>query len=201
VSSCPRRRFRRGEVVFHQGDTADALHIVLRGVFAADAEGPLGSAITVRLMRAGDYFGELALLDGPIARSATVSALENGETRRIDRRSFDNLRASSRNFDHLLIQALAMRVRDMTDLLVDVLFMPVEQRVSRRLLHIWQERDSTDPLSWVRMSQQEFAMMVGAARPTVNRALKRLEASGHIELGRSRVRVTDPEGVRRSAGL
>jgi CRP/FNR family cyclic AMP-dependent transcriptional regulator len=68
-----RRRFGRGEVVFHEGDPGDALHVVTAGVFVARGSSTMGEVIAVNVFATGDVFGELVLLTPGARRSATVA--------------------------------------------------------------------------------------------------------------------------------
>ena len=75
-----RRRFDRNEVVFHRGDPADSLQLISKGRFSVQIATPLGDIATLSVRGPGDAFGELALLGPESQRSATVSAIEPGET-------------------------------------------------------------------------------------------------------------------------
>ena len=115
-----RRRFRRQEVVCHQGDPGDSLHVVAKGRFLATVVSPLtGQAVAVNLFGPDSYFGELALIDGS-ARSATISAIDVAETLELKRRDFEQLVAGEPTVQRFLLLALAQRVRDMTDQLLGV---------------------------------------------------------------------------------
>src|SRR5438128_5952948 len=70
-----RRRFRRSEVIFHQGDPGDSLHIVAAGSVKILLPSAEGDEAIIATLRPGDFFGELALLDGA-SRSATATALD-----------------------------------------------------------------------------------------------------------------------------
>ena len=92
LSISRRRTFARGEVVFHREDPADSLHLVVRGRFGARVSTPLGDGALVDVLGPGQSFGELALLGHDAARrSATVEALEAGETRSVFRDDFARL--------------------------------------------------------------------------------------------------------------
>src|SRR5215218_8134859 len=79
VRQLRRRRFRRNEVIFHQGDPGDALHVVAAGAVKIVLPSAEGEEAIIATLRPGDFFGELALLDGA-SRSATAAALEASET-------------------------------------------------------------------------------------------------------------------------
>ena len=66
LAAARRRRFKRNEVVFHDGDPGDTLHLVVSGHFAIRITTPMGDQAMVRVFGPGDYFGELAMLSaGP----------------------------------------------------------------------------------------------------------------------------------------
>jgi len=69
-----RRKFRRNEVIFHQGDSGDSLHVVATGAVKILLPSAEGEEAIIATLRPGDFFGELALLDGA-TRSATAAAV------------------------------------------------------------------------------------------------------------------------------
>lgn len=64
AAACRPRHFRRNEIIFQQGDPGDALHVVQAGQVRIVLLPPKGQEITLALLAAGDFFGELSLLDG-----------------------------------------------------------------------------------------------------------------------------------------
>ena len=86
LKSTRRRVFMRNEVVFHEGDPGDTLHLITKGRFAVRVGTALGDLATLTVLGVGDVFGELALISEDHVRTATVIALEdfraeNGATR------------------------------------------------------------------------------------------------------------------------
>src|SRR3954464_1502674 len=82
VSAARHRSFARGEVLVHEGDPADSLHLISSGRVAVRVSTPSGERATLNILSPGDYFGELSLVrrGGDHSRSATVVALEPTET-------------------------------------------------------------------------------------------------------------------------
>jgi CRP/FNR family transcriptional regulator, cyclic AMP receptor protein len=79
LSIARRRRFARGEVVFHADDPGDSVHLIAAGHFAIKIMTPLGDTVTLAVRGPGENFGEMALVGGEGRRSATVEALEQAE--------------------------------------------------------------------------------------------------------------------------
>ena len=75
-----RRTFAKNEVVFHRGDPADCFHLIAQGRFAIRIMTPLGDTATLAIRGPGTAFGEMALLVDEAKRTATVAAVEDGET-------------------------------------------------------------------------------------------------------------------------
>jgi hypothetical protein len=75
LATARRRTFRRGEVVFHQNDPADSLHLVVAGRFAVRTTTRLGEESLLSIRGPHDVFGELAVVSTE-SRTATVIALE-----------------------------------------------------------------------------------------------------------------------------
>lgn len=74
------RSWRKGAVVFNDGDEGDCLHVVVSGCFAVQASTPDGAVVVLRLVHPGQFFGELALVNPEQPRIGRVTALETGET-------------------------------------------------------------------------------------------------------------------------
>ena len=177
VAIAKRRRFARNEVVFHRGDPADTLHLIVRGRFVARVETDVGDTVTVSVHGPGDAFGELALLDDEQHRSTTVAALEAAGTYAVHRDDFTRLRQEYPAVNEVLVRLLAGRVRRTSELYVEALFVDAETRVLRRLCELAVLYGQGAPGTVVSLSQQEIAGLAGTSRATVNR----------VQIGRAHV--------------
>jgi CRP/FNR family cyclic AMP-dependent transcriptional regulator len=199
VAIARRRRFARNEVVFHLGDPADTLHLILRGRFAARLDTEAGDTVTVSVHGQGDAFGELALLDLEQSRSSTVAALEEGETYAVHRDDFTRLRQQYPSVNDVLARLLAARVRRMSELLAEAFSVPAERRVLRRLVELAALYGAGAPGSVVPLSQSEIAGLAGTSRATVNRVLRAEVKRGTVELHRGQTTVVDPAALAKRA--
>jgi CRP/FNR family transcriptional regulator, cyclic AMP receptor protein len=188
-----RRTFAKGEVVFHRDDPADSLHLVVRGRFGARVLTPLGDTVLVDVLGPGQSFGELALLGDEARRSATVEALEAGETRSVLRDEFTSLQRAHPGVKDVLLRLLAEQLRRSTDRLVEAHYVDAETRVRRRLV----ELASTYQSSVVPLTQEDIAAMAGTSRATVNRVLREEEQLSAVALARGRTTVLDLDALER----
>ncbi|HVM66862.1 MAG TPA: Crp/Fnr family transcriptional regulator [Acidimicrobiales bacterium] len=193
-----RRHFTRGEVVFHDGDPGDTLHIVASGHFAVRVTTTLGDTALLRVLGAGEHFGELSLLQ-PVPRTGSVVALDVAETNSLHRDDLDALRAAVPRIDAALTASLVTEVRRLSELLVDALYLPAEQRVWRRLLDLVAMFARSDGRVVVPLTQDDLAQLAGTTRPTANRALRAGEEAGVIRLARGRIEIVDVAEVARRA--
>jgi len=187
-----RRRFARNEVVFHAGDPGDSLHLVATGRFAVWVSTAKGDTTMLSVVGMGDYFGELALVDKTDRRSATVTALEPAETLSVRREEFDRLRGDHPSVDRMLVAALAGQLRSKSELIMEMLYVPAETRVLRRLLEVAQLWGGPSPGLVIPLTQEDLAGLAGTTRPTANRTLRQAEAVGLLTLGRGRIELVDP---------
>jgi CRP/FNR family cyclic AMP-dependent transcriptional regulator len=192
ISIARRRTFARGEVVFHDGDPAEAMHLIVKGRFAVKVTTPLGDTVLLSLQGPGDCFGELALLGTESSRSATVAALEAGETLSVLRGDFARLLAQNPGVNRVLLALLAGQLRRSNERLVEAHYVDADTRVRRRLRELAElYGDGT-----ILLTQEEIAEIAGTSRATVNRVLREEEKKGTLELARGRTIVRDLDALR-----
>ena len=199
VSIAEQRRFGRNEVVFHRGDPADTLHLIIRGRFAARMVTRVGDTVTVSVHGPGDAFGELALLDVEQTRSTTIAALEPGATYAVRRADFTRLRQQYPAVNEVLVRLLADRVRRTSELLVEALFADAETRLLRRLGELAALYGAGAAGTVIPLSQSELADLAGTSRATINRLLRAEAKRGTVELLRGKTVVVDPVDLAKRA--
>jgi CRP-like cAMP-binding protein len=197
LATARRRRFKRNEVVFHDGDPGDTLHMVERGHFAIRITTPLGDQAMVRVFGPADYFGELAMLS-PGPRKGSAVCLDGGETLSMHRDDFERFRAKSPKIDEMLTSALVTEVRRLSAALIEALYLPVERRIWLRLVDLL-KLFGGDPPVVIPLTQDDIAQLAGTTRPTANRVLRTGEEKGVLALARGRIEVHDPAALRRLA--
>jgi CRP/FNR family transcriptional regulator, cyclic AMP receptor protein len=186
------RRYKRGQVVFNDGDAGDCLHLVRTGRLAVQLATLAGQEITVRVVQPGEFFGELALVHPDNRRTGRVRALEPTATLALFRHDFEDLRQRHPGVDRLLVAALAERVVRTTELVVESL-LPPDARLWRRLA-VLADAYRGEP---IRMSQDDLAHAAGTVRQTANRVLQQGVRLGVLKVERGVIHVTDRAALER----
>jgi CRP-like cAMP-binding protein len=91
----------------------------------------------------------------------------------------------------VLTQALIVEVRRLAAALVDALYVPVEQRIWRRLRDVVDLYRNDGDAVIVPLTQDDLAQLAGTTRSTANRVLRSAQEKGAIRLARSRIEVVD----------
>lgn len=198
LATTRRRKFAAGEVIFHEGDRGDSVHLIERGHVAVRVGTPLGDVATLTMLGPGSAFGELALIDGNERRSATVVAIDATDTRVVDHGEFERLRREYPQIERFLVELLAAQVRRVSGLAVEAMFVPADIRVLRRLLEVAQQFGEHGG-TVIALTQDDLASMAGTTRPTANRVLKRAETDGLLRLGRGRIEIIDADRLTKRA--
>jgi CRP-like cAMP-binding protein len=191
------RRYRRDETVFHQGDPGDALHVIAAGSVKIVLPSPdAAEPAILATLGPGDFFGELALLDGE-AHSASVIALEPTQTLVLGRVDFERLFDTQPGLRRALVGSLARELRRLTGHVEALHFFGLRERLALRLGRLaGVDADGTAPAGEVRLdwpyTQSELAGMVGGSRESVNRLLADFVARGIIRFERDTLVVPEP---------
>lgn len=190
------RHVQAGEVVFLKDDPGEGLYGVLAGSILIVAESAAGRELILNKHGAGEFFGEVALLDGK-GRSATAVAYEASELVHVSR---DKLLAFLKVRPDAMIRIIAFvcaRLRRVTDLVEDSTFLDVPARLAKQIIALIDRHEAGTINSAVtlRISQNDLARMLGVSREFVSKQLTLWREAGIVDLGRRRLIVRDARAL------
>src|SRR6266576_1964424 len=189
ISVAKKRTFRSGEVIFHRDDPGQILYIIKEGKVKICLISPDGQEISLVVFGKGEYFGELALLDG-LPRSADAIALERVECYTLQRSDFHNAIMKNPRIAIQIIEVLTRRLRSTDQMVEDLIFLDVYGRVAKKLLELADTHgtkvDDGTRID-VRLTQQEIASMVGASRESVNKVMGYFTDKNFISTDKHRI--------------
>lgn len=189
------RNYKRGQVVFNDGDDGDCMHLVQSGRLDVQVTTLDGNTIVLRVVQPGEMVGELSLVHPGHRRTGRVTALEPSSTLVLFRRDFERLRHDHPIVDRFLVGVLAERVIRTSELAVEML-LPAETRVWRRIA-VLADAYGNEP---IRLSQDTLAHAAGTVRQTANRVIQTGVRESILENARGVIRVLDRAGVERHCG-
>lgn len=197
-----RRNYQRGEVIFHQDDPADRMHIVVEGRVRISIASEDGREKDIALLQPGECFGEMALLDGS-SRSATATAAESSQTFVLSRQDFMDFLEEHPEVVAKTTNLLTRRLRSMNQMLGDMAFLDVPTRVAKQLLELadtYSGNEDNETIG-VPLSQDELARLVGASRETISRALNSYRRLGILSTSHRLITITDREALERMSSF
>jgi len=196
------RRYQRGDVIFHEDDPADRMHIIVDGRVKISIASEDGRERDIALFQSGDCFGEMALLDSS-NRSAT--AVDATETMVLFRQGFlDYFLGENPELAADVNTMLVQRLRNVNQMLGDMVFLDVPTRVAKQLLALaetYAEDAKPGDQIVVPLGQDELARLVGASRETVSRALNSYRRLGMLDTSHRRITITDLARLERMASF
>ena len=199
-SASRRRRYARGDTIFHEGDPAGAFHLLDHGHVAIRLTTRLGDVSIIDVLHPGDTFGERVLIHGDGDRSASAVAIDDVETLTLDEASFRRLREGHPGVDQFMLMVLSNRLRETNTQLLEARYVKGAQRLYRCVLRLAEQFDAIGG-GVIPLRQSDVASMAGVTRPTANRLLRQAAQDGVIAIGRKQLEVIDAPTLRQRAGL
>lgn len=194
ASSAIRREYDKGTVIFLEGDPCAGLHVVEKGHVKLYKVSVEGREQVVRLLGPGEFFNEVAVLDGGPNPVGAMAALD-ATLWVVDCASMRHLVSSHPTLAAAIIENLAARSRELLSLVEDLSLRTVSARLAKLLLTRAEPGGEAPPHT----SQQEMAAQVGTVREMVGRVLRAFEEKGLIRFDRHRILILDREGLEKEA--
>lgn len=198
------RSYRKGELIFLQGDRGDRLFVIVEGVVKVVVSAPDGQEMILATLRSPDVFGELAAIDGG-TRSASVQAMTATTALSVRRDTLLELVTTQPDVADTLFRTIGAVVRRLSGQAADLVFLDLTARVAKVIVGLAEEsgapRDGGIALD-LAVTQTTIAEMVGGSRQSVNGVIQTLERDGYLIRRDRRMVVPDLAALgRRSAGV
>ena len=174
------RAYRNKQVVFSQGDAADAVFYIQSGRVKLTVVSTRGKEAVIGVLERGSFFGEGCLAGQPL-RMSTASAIQTSSIMRVGRSSMVRLLHRESEFAELFTAYLLSRNVRIEEDLVDQLFNSSEKRLARVLLLLAHFGKESKPENVIpNMSQDTLAAMIGTTRSRVSYFMNRFRKLGFI---------------------
>jgi CRP/FNR family cyclic AMP-dependent transcriptional regulator len=192
------RSYLKNQIIFMEEETGKYMYIVMGGKIKITKSTPGGKETLLAIHQAGDFFGEMALLDGKTS-PATVSAMEDCRIVTINNQDFNTLLMRNDKIVKQIIQVLCSRLRQVWGQVQSLSYSTADARIKAGVLQLAQRHGVSDARGIIinlKITHQELAEMVGTSRETVTRTLARLQAEGVLQLEHRRIILLNPGALR-----
>ena len=178
----------KGSVIFEKGDSGIGLIGVLAGSVKVSVSSLEGREVVLNIIRAGEIFGEIALLDGR-PRTADATAMTDCELVVIERREFVTFLRGEPDAMFKLMEILCDRLRRTSDQVKDMTFLNLSVRLAKTLIGLTANTSAAGQKHKVRITQREIGQIVGRSRESINIQLRAWVRRGWLRLERGSVTV------------
>jgi CRP/FNR family cyclic AMP-dependent transcriptional regulator len=169
------------QVIFAQGDPADALYYLIAGTARASVVSEQGREGIVALLGPGSFFGE-GCLDGPPTRFVTVTTTSPCKVVRLRPQAVKQAIADDPEFTRVFLKFTLGRAEKLKVDLINQLFDSSEKRLARILLALANTgTDAESNLIAFPVSQEVLAKMVGTTRSRINQFMNKFRKLGYVE--------------------
>jgi CRP/FNR family transcriptional regulator, cyclic AMP receptor protein len=188
------RSFPKGAYICHRGDTLAYWTGVITGLVKISAISRDGKAMTFAGAADGSWFGEGSVLkDEP--RKYDLVAVRETRLAMMPRATFMWLFENSTGFNRFLVRQFNERMGQFIATIEYDRILTPKERVARNLSWFFNPVLYPKVRTWVEISQEELALLVGLSRQVVNRSLRSLEEEGLIRLEHGRIVALDMEAL------
>ena len=196
-----RRRYRKGDIIFHKDDYGSTFHIISIGKVKLSIPSEEGEDVLLARLGSGDFFGEFALLDDK-PRSATATAIEPTETLALERDDFLDFLKGYPEVAICMLGVLAQRIRNLDSQLENIISVEPHVRLAQTLLKLMKNHGSETPQGWeisIPLTLSGLAGMVGADTATIKRLLREFQNNGIINTKAQQYIIHKPEELQKKA--
>jgi len=188
------KRFKKKQIILQEEDTLNYLYFVYSGKVKVIQLSAEGQERIVAIRKRGEFFGEMAILDGMTA-PATVVAMEEASVGFISAKDFQSHLLQNRKVLMEMISMLCSRLREAWMMLKVLSFAGAEQRIRVVLKNAGDQfgvKDQRGIIINLRLRHKDIAELAATARETVTRSLKRFVQSEEIEFLESKYILLKP---------
>jgi CRP-like cAMP-binding protein len=189
------RQFLAGETIFREGEPAQDAFLLQEGRVRLLKRVRMVER-SLMVLKAGDLFGESALLDAA-ARNSTAVALTDGVALALDRGTFRSVLVNYPSVAVRVMEQLVRRVRDAEDQIEIMLLRDAQYKIVSALLKLAQRAGQAGEVAELAVSPVELATRVGLDVDTVKRNVTRLREQQYVRISGERIEIPDLDALRR----
>jgi CRP/FNR family cyclic AMP-dependent transcriptional regulator len=193
-----KQTLRKGDFLFREKEEGHSLYMITAGKIKIIRQSRDGDEMILAVLSAGDFCGEMALLDG-MSRSADAVAIEETQLYGLNRKDFIAYVMNNETAVKAILSALSKRLRNADDYLEDIFFLNVATRLAKKLIELAESsgfrEEAGGPIK-LNITQKDLAGMIGATRESVNKELRSLREKNLIGFSGNTIVIDDLEALK-----
>jgi CRP/FNR family transcriptional regulator/CRP/FNR family cyclic AMP-dependent transcriptional regulator len=173
---------KENSAIFHRNDPGVALYVIVNGKIKIHNETPDGGDAIIAILNDGEFFGELAVLDGE-ERSADATTLEPTEMLMLTKDDFHDIIHRNPRISVRILATLAGRLRRTTNAFLAYSTLDVNGRLALQLLRLAEQNGIVTGNGVridLRLTQTDLGSLVGASRESVNKVMGFFRRQGYV---------------------
>lgn len=198
-----RKRFAKNQTILYEEDTAKFIYFIYSGKVKAVQYSIDGKERILAIHKKGDFFGEMAILDGKSA-PATIIAMEDADIGFISKEDFEWYLMKNEDVVKGIITMLCERLREAWLMLKVTSFADAEHRVRAVLKHMADQfgiQDSRGTIINIKLTHKDVAHLGSISRETATRFLNSFEKNGEIEILENKAILLKPAFMNKTTAL
>lgn len=197
MSAAKPRSYRKGDVLFRKGERAEGIYFIDSGEVSAYTATADGREYMLYLFEPGSCVGIVSTLDDAVSPS-TGRAYSDCRVRFIDGQRLRDMLEREPRYYRYFLDLMLRWVRGLLSLLEDTAVLGVRARLAKRLLqlaYIYGHPGDDGIVIPFKLSQDDWALFLGATRQSIHQQLKRFRTCGWISIGHGHVVLLDTEAL------
>ncbi|MDP8241316.1 MAG: Crp/Fnr family transcriptional regulator [Candidatus Hatepunaea meridiana] len=181
------RKFGKNSMIIFEDDVGNSLFIIKKGRVKISRIEEDGSEAILAILGEGDFFGEMAVIDG-LTRSASVTSIDEIELLMIRRTDFMEIMENIPKIAITLLKELAGRIRKSDHHIRSLSLLDAKGRVGTTLIRLAEDigkaKDGYVVIEELPL-QRDLSNIAGTSRETISRVIKRFDDEGHCRIERN----------------
>ncbi len=198
IAAMELRHVKRQTTIYALHSPNSEMYTVLDGTVKLTTTTASGKDVAITTMPRGCTFGEISFIDQQPRHNIAIASTDC-TLAVLTRRQYNQLCQDYPQITEAMLNFFAHRLRTLISIHQDTTSLELPQQLARRLLFIARNQNDgqTLPLSYgISVSQDELAATLGVSRQHVNKAIKKWQTEGLIEVGYRKITLLDPQGLK-----
>ena len=192
------RDYKRGDVIYALHSQTHEIYAVVDGSIKITTTTEEGKDLAIIGLPRGCTFGELSFVDGKPRQNIAI-ATSDCTLAVLHKKNYLALSEKHPELNQAMLQFVAFRLRTLSDIHQDSNSLDLARQLAKYLIYLFGNQSAKETNKEINSSQEELASILGVSRQHVNKALKRWQSEGLLEISYRKITLLDLDGLQQIA--